>query len=233
MAPITDRIRLRRPDADKTSAGCTHHRAAFWPCRPAARGESRDARNRSTPSSAATAIRSCSIFSAVISRVRPSRRVIRVTWVSTTTPVALPIRRAQDDVGRLASDSRQFHQQLHLDRDFPVVSIDQLLAAGLDALGLAAKEPGALDFLFELGQRQRGKVGCDGILAKQRPRHDVHPLVSTLGGQNRGDQQLQGIVVFQGATWHPGRRGATLGRPVRRDASRESTRPWKLPQYSG
>ena len=64
--------------------------------------------------------------------------------------------RAQHDVGRLAAHARQVHEFLQRRGHLAAVLVDQLLAAGLDALGLVAKEAGALDGLFQLRQRRGG-----------------------------------------------------------------------------
>ena len=65
----------------------------------------------------------------------------------------------QHDIGRLASDARQFHKLLHLAGHLAVVTIKQGLAAVFDVLRFIPKETGALDIAFQFRQLGSGEVG--------------------------------------------------------------------------
>ena len=67
--------------------------------------------------------------------------------------------RAQHDVGRLAADAGQLDERVQVARHLAVMLFDQLLAAAGNALGLVAKEAGALDGPLELGPLRPGEGG--------------------------------------------------------------------------
>ena len=98
---------------------------------------------------------------------------------------------AEDDVGRLAPHAGKVDQLLELIRHPAFVLLDQYAAGGLDVFGLVAEEAGALHGLFQFGQRGGGEMGRIGVLAKQRRRDHVHPLVGALGREDRRHQQFQ------------------------------------------
>ena len=107
--------------------------------------------------------------------------------------------RAQHDVGRLATDARQLHKLFHIGGHFAAVFLDELDAAGMDVLGLVAKEARALNQLLQPPGRHVGQGGRRRMLGEQVLRHDVDALVRALGRKNRGDEQFKGRLMDQGA----------------------------------
>ena len=66
---------------------------------------------------------------------------------------------AQDDVGRLAADPRQFYQLIQGSRHLPAELRNQGLADGLEALGLLMVKTGGVDGLLQVrkvGARRSG-----------------------------------------------------------------------------
>ena len=64
-----------------------------------------------------TFISSCSIFGGATWRVSARRSASRCTWVSTTTPAAMPVGGPQDHVGGLARDPGQRQEIVDRPRD--------------------------------------------------------------------------------------------------------------------
>ena len=104
---------------------------------------------------------------------------------------------AQQDVGRFSSDARQFDQLFEGLRRQAFVVFDQQSAAILDALRLVAKEAGALDRFFQIGDRRLRIVFGRPIFAEEFLRNDIHALVGTLGGEDGRHEQFQGRVKIK------------------------------------
>ncbi len=101
------------------------------------------------------------------------------------------IRRAEDDIGRLATDAGKLHEGVEILGNLALVFVDQFGAAGLDVLRLVAIEARAFDRLFNLGERRGGEIGRSFIFFEQVLADDVDSFVGTLGRENCGDQQLE------------------------------------------
>ena len=172
-----------------------------------------------------TAIRSCSIFTGSFWRVSPSRRLTRATWVSTTIPEAMPKAVPRMTLAVLRPTPGSSTSCSSLVGHLAVVLLDQHAAGGLDVLGLVAEKAGALHGLFQLGQRRGGEMGRTGILAKQRRRDHVDPLVGALGREDRGHQQFQRRLEVQRALGLRDTRAAGRGLPRRRVAWLYRRRP--------
>ena len=104
---------------------------------------------------------------------------------------------AQHDVGCLAAHAAQLRQLLHRARHLAAVLLHQRLAAGLEALGLVAEEPGRLDGPLQSGQGSPGVVGGGAILLEQVRRDQVHALVGALRREDGRHQQFERVGVVQ------------------------------------
>ena len=130
--------------------------------------------------------------------VRPSRRASRPTWVSTgrpgrskatlrtTLPVLRPtpgrVTRSSSRVGHLAAEA-----------------LDQGPGHADQAAGLGPEEPGRADQFLELAGYGPGQGLGVGIGGEDGRRHQVHPGVGALRREDGGHQQLERVVVAQGA----------------------------------
>ena len=71
---------------------------------------------------------------------------------------------AQDDVGRLPADPRQFDQVIQVSRHLAAELLNQNPTEGLDTLGLLTVEPGGIDGLLQVGEVGSRIVGRGGVL---------------------------------------------------------------------
>ena len=103
--------------------------------------------------------------------------------------------RAQDDVGRLAADSRHSHQVFHGVRYLAAEQLDQLPARGDDPSRLGPEESGWLDQLLNLGGVGRREVHWRRMPPEQLRRNEVDRSVGRLCRQDRRDQELEGALM--------------------------------------
>jgi len=104
---------------------------------------------------------------------------------------------SQNDVRRLATDTVERVQFLHRARHFAAVPLDELAAAVLDVLRLAAEKSGGLDELLQLRARRIREIRRRAVFFEQLRRDEVDALVRALGGKNDGDEQLERVCVIQ------------------------------------
>ena len=114
-------------------------------------------------------------------------------------PLRLTINLAQYHVGRLAGHARQHQQRGHLVWHLLAVLCHQQMGRLLNVARLLPVEAGRAHNFLQRGPVGGGQGGRVWVAGKQHRRHLVHPFVGTLGGENGGHQQLQGIVIVQGA----------------------------------
>ena len=74
---------------------------------------------------------------------------------------------------------------------------DEFAAAADDALGFITEKPKAVDDLLDVFGFGVGEIGGGFVFRKQLRCDHVHGFVGALGGENGGDEQLQGIAMLQ------------------------------------
>jgi hypothetical protein len=106
---------------------------------------------------------------------------------------------AEDDVGRLASDTRQRDQAVEVGRNLATMAQHQSLGAAQDVARFVAEEAGAADHVLELERFGLGERTRVGIACEERRRHHVDAGIGALRREDRRDEQLQRRLVQQGA----------------------------------
>ena len=133
-------------------------------------------------------------------------------------------------VGRLSPNPRQTGQSFQVTGDLLVVGLGKPLGHPQQVLRLRPEKAGGADQFRKFGWIRRRQAASIRIAAKQLRRHLVDPSVGTLRREDRRDQQLERVLVNQGAlglgiellepAHHPSR--LDLGIDARRIASRHS-----------
>ncbi len=101
----------------------------------------------------------------------------------------------QNNVGCFASNSRKRHKFFQRLRNLSAKNFDDALRRSLNTAGLVFVKAGALNQSLKL-RRDRTRVSLRvAVLFKKRRRDDIDPLVCTLGGKNRRDEQLERIIA--------------------------------------
>ena len=133
-------------------------------------------------SRSSVSVRSRSILTGSMARLRPRRCDSRLTWVSTTTPLGMPKASPRTTLAVLRATPRRRRQFRHGAGDFAVEVVQQLGGGLANGAGLAAKEAGLADdlFNFELGGGGQGP-GC-GIALKE---FGCDPVDGDVGGLGR------------------------------------------------
>src|SRR5512139_1371130 len=108
-----------------------------------------------------------------------------------------PEARPEKDRGGLPSHAGQRGKFLHRFRHAPAVAGDDRGGKSPDRLRLVPEEAGGAHGLLHLLLRSLRERGGPGVRAEQPGRHAVHPLVGALSGEDGGDQQFEGVPVFQ------------------------------------
>ena len=110
----------------------------------------------------------------------------------------------ENDIRGLSPDAWQGDQFLHRVRDLFAEAVGHGFAAGDEMFRFILKEAGGTNELFEFGKMSRRQLSRLPISPKQRGSHLVDPLVSALGREDCGDEQLpRGTMVeFHCWTWH-------------------------------
>jgi hypothetical protein len=111
----------------------------------------------------------------------------------------LPKRHAQDDIGCFPGDTGEFEKLLHRIRNVSTVLFVNHARSGLETLRFVAEEAGRVDHGLEFGGIGIGEVLRRLVLLEERRRNGVDHFVGALCGQNRRDQQLEGIRMVEGA----------------------------------
>ena len=140
-----------------------------------------------------------SICSGDVLLVSPKRYVIRLTCVSTTTPLGIPHTVPSTTLAVFASDAGQRHQIVQRFGDLAAKPLDHSLCHAAKAGGLGSKEACRANDLLEIGLRRGGQRFDVGVFGKQHRRHHVDALIGTLGREDRCHKQLVRRLVLQGA----------------------------------
>ena len=104
---------------------------------------------------------------------------------------------AEDDVGGLSAHAGELVEMFHGPRNFAAVVFDQGGGAAADGFGLGAEESGGADEAFELGGRDFSKMLGRGAALEKGGCDFVDPVIRALGGEDRGDEELEGILVVK------------------------------------
>ena len=145
-----------------------------------------------------TRTRSRSAPTASVRRVRPIRRVIRPTWVSTTIPSASPNPTPSTTLAVFLPTPGRATSSASVRGTAPV-PLHKGPATTEDVAGLGPEKPRAPDRLLEILLPGGGEF-CGRPPATEQLRGDhVHPLVRALGRENRRHNELEGGVEFQRA----------------------------------
>ncbi len=107
---------------------------------------------------------------------------------------------AEDHVRGLAADAGQRHERLHRARHLAPVTLDEPPGEAGDAARLRAEEARRADDLLDVRDRRRRERAGVGIALEEAGRDLVDAVVGALGGEDRGDGELEGVAVGKGAT---------------------------------
>src|SRR2546425_12031511 len=105
----------------------------------------------------------------------------------------------QYPVGGLPAYAGQLPQRFHRVGSLPAVSLHQCLCHPDDRSGLAAEESRTVDLLLEDLWIGVCEVLCRLVFREQRGGDHVDACIGRLGGENRGDEQLECAGVVQRA----------------------------------
>ena len=111
----------------------------------------------------------------------------------------LAVSDSENDIGGFAADAVKQDQFVKGVGDFPAVFLDQALAAVADGAGLVAEEAGAANHGLEFGGGCGSEIGSLAVTLKQRRGDEINSLVGALCAEDGRDEELQRIVVAQGA----------------------------------
>ncbi len=100
---------------------------------------------------------------------------------------------AENDIGGLATDAVEGDEGFEVLRDFALVEVEELAAAGLDVAGLVAEQTDAPDVLGKLFEWSLGIVGGGAVFPEEAGGDDVDLSVGALGGKDGGDEEFEGI----------------------------------------
>ena len=120
-----------------------------------------------------------------------------MTCVSTTTPLAMPKPEPRTTLPVLRATPGSVRISSIVLRDFAVEILDDTFAGAHDGFRFVAKEAGGADFLFEFAGIGVGEVFWRLVFLVERFGDFVHADVGALRGEDRGDQQLERVFVFQ------------------------------------
>ncbi len=100
----------------------------------------------------------------------------------------------ENDTGCLSSDAGKGHELFHGFGDNPLVSGGESLGELPYMLGLPAEKAGGAEKCFELGKAGFCQCGRGGKSCKELGGDTIDRQVGGLGGEDRGDEELEGVV---------------------------------------
>ena len=113
-----------------------------------------------------------------------------------------------DHVGRLAPDAGQGDELLHRLRYLAVEALGDRARHCQEVPALRPEEARRADQLLDILEPRGGEGPRIGVAPEKRRGHHVHPFVSALGREDRGDEELVRTVVHEGTQLC---RGAGIG----------------------
>jgi hypothetical protein len=105
---------------------------------------------------------------------------------------------AEDDVGGFAADAAELGEFVHGLGDAAAVFFDDVGRRFADGFGLVAEEAGGLYELFDVFLGGFGEGLGRGVLFEEGGGDEVDADVGALGGEDGGDEELEGIFVVEG-----------------------------------
>lgn len=105
---------------------------------------------------------------------------------------------AENDVGRLASDTIELDKFVERIGDFTVMFFEKALATTSEGTGLVAEEAGTANQGLQFRGSSGSKVGGAAVATEKGGGDEVHAGVGALRAENGGDEKLKRIVVMQG-----------------------------------
>jgi len=127
--------------------------------------------------------------------------------------VGNPVRDPEDDVGCLSRDPGERQKFLHGPRHGALERLGDPLRGGADRFGLVSVKASRANDLLERFLADPAHRGGVRIPREKLRGHHVHPGVRALGRKNRRDEELEGVLVGEGA------RGIGVGLPQPLDQS--------------
>ena len=119
------------------------------------------------------------------------------THMSVNHNGGFPIRVAYNDICSFATNSRQGSQIFDAVGNLPFEPLHQLPTTSSNRLGFVAEESRALDLLLQYRLYRRRPVLRGLVLLEELGSQHIHADVGTLGGENRCNQQLEGVRVVK------------------------------------
>lgn len=107
---------------------------------------------------------------------------------------------AQNDIGRLPPDPRQCHQCIEVCGDFSLILLMENPAAFFDVPCFVSIESRGSDLHLQFDQGSFGEMPGTWVFPEEARCDLVDPIIRALSGQDRGNEELQGIYEFQRTT---------------------------------
>ena len=133
----------------------------------------------------------------ILRQIEPARKPLHVRIDNDSRRDSEPS--PQHDVRSLPRDAGKLEDLLHRARHFTAKFFDDLLAGAQNRFGLVAVKTGRADFFFDIERIRIRKRGRSWVLLEEPRRDHVHALVGALRRKNRGDEELERVVVPQRA----------------------------------
>ena len=124
---------------------------------------------------------------------------MRATWVSTTTPEAIPKAVPSTTLAVFRPTPGSSTRTSSSWGTWPPCCSTRTRQQPWMLLALLRKKPVLWMSRFELRERRLGVVGGRAVLLEQVLGDQVHPLVGTLGREDRGHQKLQRVAEIERA----------------------------------
>ena len=103
----------------------------------------------------------------------------------------------KDHVRCFPADTGKLVEMFHGFWNFTAMVFDQAGGTATDGFGLGAKKPGGADETLQFRIGDFGKVVGRPASGKEGRGNLVDPLIGALGGEDRGDKQLQRVGVMK------------------------------------
>lgn len=133
----------------------------------------------------------------ILRQIEPARKPLHVRIDNDSRRDSEPC--SQHHVRCLPRNAGKREDLLHRARYFAAKFFDDLLASAEDRFRLVAVKTGRADFFFDIPRIRIRERGRSWILLEESRSDHVHALVGALRRKNRGDEELERVVVLQRA----------------------------------